>query len=83
MDSNGFIKLCDFGSATTISYFPDDSWNALKRGQIEDEVCSCFSVIKFVTSLLLYDIFLSAHKAYDSDVQSAGNARLVSELSNQ
>ncbi|VDM34423.1 unnamed protein product [Toxocara canis] len=37
-DSCGFVKLCDFGSATTESYQPDDSWSALQRSQLEEEV---------------------------------------------
>lgn len=34
----GTIKLCDFGSSTTIAYYPDYSWSAQKRSMVEDEV---------------------------------------------
>ena len=32
------IKLCDFGSATTTIYEPDNSWSVNKRSLIEDEI---------------------------------------------
>ncbi|KAI1901140.1 hypothetical protein AGOR_G00057130 [Albula goreensis] len=34
----GTIKLCDFGSATTIAHYPDYSWSAQKRSMVEDEI---------------------------------------------
>nr|XP_023688031.1 cyclin-G-associated kinase isoform X1 [Paramormyrops kingsleyae] len=34
----GTIKLCDFGSSTTIAYYPDYSWSAQKRSMVEDEI---------------------------------------------
>uniref|UniRef100_A0A1I8BNR1 Protein kinase domain-containing protein n=1 Tax=Meloidogyne hapla TaxID=6305 RepID=A0A1I8BNR1_MELHA len=37
-DARGFLKLCDFGSATTDIYRPKDDWNALMRSQLEDEM---------------------------------------------
>ncbi|XP_035224761.1 cyclin-G-associated kinase-like, partial [Stegodyphus dumicola] len=33
------IKLCDFGSATTKSYSPDNTWTAIQRSLVEDEMC--------------------------------------------
>lgn len=38
LDSEGVIKLCDFGSATTQQLNPDSSWTAVQRGLAEDEV---------------------------------------------
>lgn len=38
LDSEGVIKLCDFGSATTQQLNPDPSWTAVQRGLAEDEV---------------------------------------------
>ena len=32
------IKLCDFGSATTTVYEPDNTWTVNKRNLIEDEI---------------------------------------------
>lgn len=32
------IKLCDFGSATTKSYHPDNTWTAIQRSLVEDEM---------------------------------------------
>lgn len=32
------MKLCDFGSATTQIFEPDNSWSANKRSLIEDEI---------------------------------------------
>lgn len=37
-DSNGFVKLCDFGSATDKSYKPDHNWTPIQRSLLEDEV---------------------------------------------
>lgn len=38
LTSNGFIQLCDFGSATTKVYLPDESWSVKKREYVEDEM---------------------------------------------
>lgn len=38
LDRVGMLKLCDFGSATTEKYHPDDTWSANKRSVVEDEV---------------------------------------------
>ncbi|NXK00394.1 GAK kinase, partial [Corythaixoides concolor] len=38
VSNQGMIKLCDFGSATTIAYYPDYSWSAQKRALVEEEI---------------------------------------------
>ncbi|XP_029457666.1 LOW QUALITY PROTEIN: cyclin-G-associated kinase [Rhinatrema bivittatum] len=38
ISNQGTIKLCDFGSATTIAHYPDYSWSAQKRAIVEDEM---------------------------------------------
>jgi len=38
LTSTGFIQLCDFGSATTKIYLPDESWTVKKREFVEDEM---------------------------------------------
>lgn len=38
LSSQGTVKLCDFGSATTISHCPDYSWSAQQRALVEEEV---------------------------------------------
>ncbi|XP_060080705.1 cyclin-G-associated kinase-like [Ylistrum balloti] len=38
LSSQGSIKLCDFGSATTATHAPDNSWSAIKRSLVEDEI---------------------------------------------
>ncbi|XP_075787421.1 cyclin-G-associated kinase isoform X4 [Pelodiscus sinensis] len=38
ISNQGTIKLCDFGSATTIAYYPDYSWTAQKRAIVEEEI---------------------------------------------
>ncbi|XP_069877736.1 cyclin-G-associated kinase isoform X2 [Dipodomys merriami] len=38
LSNQGTIKLCDFGSATTISHCPDYSWSAQKRAMVEEEI---------------------------------------------
>lgn len=37
-NDNFILKLCDFGSASTVVYHPDNSWTALKRGTVQEEV---------------------------------------------
>ncbi|KYO35052.1 hypothetical protein Y1Q_0000957 [Alligator mississippiensis] len=38
ISNQGTIKLCDFGSATTVAYYPDYSWSAQKRAVVEEEI---------------------------------------------
>ncbi|XP_068461212.1 cyclin-G-associated kinase [Clinocottus analis] len=38
ISNQGTIKLCDFGSSTTVSHYPDYSWSAQKRSMVEDEI---------------------------------------------
>ncbi|NXM79125.1 GAK kinase, partial [Serilophus lunatus] len=38
ISNQGTIKLCDFGSATTIAYYPDYNWSAQKRSLVEEEI---------------------------------------------
>ncbi|XP_066470293.1 cyclin-G-associated kinase isoform X2 [Tiliqua scincoides] len=38
MSNQGTIKLCDFGSATTIAHYPDYNWSAQKRATVEEEI---------------------------------------------
>ncbi|NXE93456.1 GAK kinase, partial [Menura novaehollandiae] len=38
ISNQGTIKLCDFGSATTITYYPDYNWSAQKRALVEEEI---------------------------------------------
>ncbi|XP_070563738.1 cyclin-G-associated kinase-like [Ptychodera flava] len=40
ISSKGTIKLCDFGSATSKAYYPDDTWSSIKRSLVEDEIAS-------------------------------------------
>ena len=40
ISNQGTVKLCDFGSATTLAHYPDYSWSAQKRSMVEDEVHS-------------------------------------------
>ncbi|EJD76533.1 kinase domain-containing protein [Loa loa] len=37
-DAHGYVKLCDFGSATTEIVTPDETWSALQRAQLEEEL---------------------------------------------
>ncbi|XP_063311580.1 cyclin-G-associated kinase isoform X2 [Pelobates fuscus] len=38
VSNQGTVKLCDFGSATTIAHYPDYNWTAQKRAIVEDEI---------------------------------------------
>ncbi|XP_049326829.1 cyclin-G-associated kinase isoform X1 [Astyanax mexicanus] len=38
ISQQGTIKLCDFGSSTTVAHYPDYNWSAQKRSMVEDEI---------------------------------------------
>ncbi|XP_055488192.1 cyclin-G-associated kinase isoform X1 [Leucoraja erinacea] len=38
VSNQGTIKLCDFGSATSIAHYPDYSWSAQQRAMVEEEI---------------------------------------------
>ncbi|XP_018099085.1 cyclin-G-associated kinase isoform X2 [Xenopus laevis] len=38
VSNQGTVKLCDFGSSTTIAHYPDYNWTAQQRAIVEDEV---------------------------------------------
>lgn len=38
LSDQGTLKLCDFGSATTTTHYPDSSWSAIQRSLVEDEL---------------------------------------------
>ncbi|XP_037113989.1 cyclin-G-associated kinase isoform X2 [Syngnathus acus] len=38
ISNQGTVKLCDFGSATSVAHDPDYSWSAQKRSMVEDEI---------------------------------------------
>ena len=38
LDSAENIKLCDFGSATTQCYYPDNTWTATQRGLLQEDL---------------------------------------------
>lgn len=40
LGTDGLLKLCDFGSATTDVFYPDVTWNAQKRDNLEDQLAS-------------------------------------------
>ncbi|KAE9418339.1 hypothetical protein Angca_009081, partial [Angiostrongylus cantonensis] len=35
---DGYVKLCDFGSATTQVFCPNEAWSAAKRAHLEEEM---------------------------------------------
>ncbi|XP_055613200.1 cyclin-G-associated kinase [Uranotaenia lowii] len=39
--SDGQLKLCDFGSASTDTFAPDVTWNAHQRDMLEDNLARC------------------------------------------
>ncbi|XP_018903296.2 cyclin-G-associated kinase isoform X2 [Bemisia tabaci] len=41
LSSDGKLKLCDFGSATTQVFQPNDSWSAQQRAMLEDQIAQC------------------------------------------
>lgn len=48
ISNQGTIKLCDFGSSTTVSHYPDYSWSAQKRSMVEDEVCIYTHTLSYI-----------------------------------
>lgn len=52
ISNQGTIKLCDFGSATTVSHYPDYSWSAQKRSMVEDEVQTHTRALKLQLMLI-------------------------------
>ncbi|GAV08591.1 hypothetical protein RvY_18256-2 [Ramazzottius varieornatus] len=38
LGQDGKVKLCDFGSATTVTHAPDMTWDSRRRNQVEDEM---------------------------------------------
>ncbi|KAL1122210.1 hypothetical protein AAG570_003615 [Ranatra chinensis] len=41
LTTEGKIKLCDFGSATSQIFRPDSSWSAQQHAMLEDQMSSC------------------------------------------
>ncbi|CAF0982373.1 unnamed protein product, partial [Brachionus calyciflorus] len=64
VSKNNEIKLCDFGSATTIVYEPDNSWSVNKRSLIEDEIA------KQTTPMYRAPEMLDLYNNYRIDAQS-------------
>jgi len=58
------IKLCDFGSATTQSYQPDQTWSVNKRSLIEDEIA------KQTTPMYRAPEMLDLYNNYKIDTQA-------------
>ncbi|QQP41773.1 Uncharacterized protein FKW44_016241, partial [Caligus rogercresseyi] len=40
ISSAGRLKLCDFGSATTVEYEPDESWTPNQRSSLEEQIAA-------------------------------------------
>lgn len=45
LDLEGKIKLCDFGSATTQTFQPNNNWSAQQRAMLEDQVLSQYTIM--------------------------------------
>jgi len=57
LSTEGYIRLCDFGSATTTSYYPDHTWSALQRSTVEDEARFCLlNILLFTVHLHMFKI---------------------------
>ena len=48
LSDQGMLKLCDFGSATTETHYPDSSWSAIQRSLVEDEVSYIIAMVMAV-----------------------------------
>lgn len=65
-DSCGFVKLCDFGSATTEVFFPNDSWSVQQRQRLEEEVIPTRFV--FLQLTLLDNCYFVCLKEIDANL---------------
>lgn len=54
ISTDGYIKLCDFGSATVEQHQPDLSWSANQRSTLEDSVGKIFYFILLFFSLIFH-----------------------------
>ena len=45
LGSQGEIKLCDFGSATRESLYPDETWTHNQRTMTEELVCKLYKAL--------------------------------------
>lgn len=64
VSKNYSIKLCDFGSATTEIYRPDNTWSVNKRNLIEDEIA------KQTTPMYRAPEMLDLYNNYKIDTQA-------------
>lgn len=83
ISNQGTIKLCDFGSSTTVSHYPDYSWSAQKRSMVEDEVCIHAHTVVHRSKPSSHSVFvndegkmISVLFQYLPDAHSAKNERL-------
>ncbi|TRY81208.1 hypothetical protein TCAL_10445 [Tigriopus californicus] len=70
IDGCGRLKLCDFGSATTHTYLPDETWNMGQRTRMEEEIQ------KFTTPMYrspeMVDVWCNHPVGIASDVWALG-----------
>lgn len=70
IDGQGRLKLCDFGSATTHTYVPDETWNMGQRTRMEEEIQ------KFTTPMYrapeMVDVWCNHPVGIASDVWALG-----------
>ncbi|GMR33614.1 hypothetical protein PMAYCL1PPCAC_03809, partial [Pristionchus mayeri] len=68
--SRGTVKLCDFGSATTEEYAPDDTWTAARRTHLEEEFQRATTPMYRAPEIL--DTYLGYHVGRAQDVWALG-----------
>ena len=64
-DNKGFVKLCDFGSATMESYHPNIDWTPMQRSLIEDEMCRKTTPMYRTPEILDTYLHLKINKSMD------------------
>jgi cyclin G-associated kinase len=64
------IKLCDFGSATTVVYQPDNTWSGNKRSLIEDEIAKVTTPMYRAPEML--DLYLNYKIDSQADIWALG-----------
>ena len=77
LSDQGMLKLCDFGSATTETHYPDSSWSAIQRSLVEDEVSYIIAMVMVVCRGCRNEIYgASVHIGFDGP-ETGSKTKLV------
>lgn len=78
IDAHGYVKLCDFGSATVETYDVNDTWSAARRAQVEDELAN--HTTPMYRSPEMLELYMNAPIGPPLDVWVGVLPRITAEL---